>query len=354
MIRAIVTALSLLAGAPALSQSEAEPLIIAHRGASGERPEHTRSAYELAIEQGAHVIEPDLVLTRDGLFVSRHENEIGATTDVADRPEFADRRATKVIDGVETTGWFTEDFTLAEVKTLRARERLPQVRPGNVAHDGRDPILTFEEVVAIAREASARTGRTVAVAPELKHPTYFASIGLSMEDRFVAELERLGLTGADAPILIQCFEVGPLERLSKRIDAPLVQLIERKGGPVDRPDQSYGDMITAEGLARIARYADWVAPEMTLALPRDAGGRSAAPSALVAQAHEAGLKVAVWTVRAENAFLPTEHRRGEDFAARGDMAAHVRALADVGVDAVFTDFPSLARGGLEKVDASSP
>ena len=346
MIRAIVTALILLAGTPALSQSGAEPLIIAHRGASGERPEHTRSAYELAIEQGADVIEPDLVLTRDGVFVSRHENEIGGTTDVADRPEFVARRATKVIDGVETDGWFTEDFTLAELKTLRARERLPRVRLGNVAFDGRDPILTFDEVVAIAREGSARTGRTIAVAPELKHPAYFASIGLPMEDRFVAELERLGLTGADAPILIQCFEVGPLERLAKRIDAPLVQLVNGTGGPADRPGQSYADMITAEGLARIARYADWVAPEMTLVLPRGADGRSMAPSVLVADAHAAGLKVAACTARAENAFLPAEYRRGEDFAARGDMAAYVRALADVGVDAVFSDFPELAREGL--------
>jgi glycerophosphoryl diester phosphodiesterase len=346
MIRAIVTALTLLAGTPALSQSGAEPLIIAHRGASGERPEHTRSAYELAIEQGADVIEPDLVLTRDGVFVSRHENEIGGTTDVADRPEFAARRAVKVIDGIETTGWFTEDFNLAELKTLRARERLPQVRPGNVAFDGQDPILTFDEVVALAREASARTGRTIAVAPELKHPTYFASIGLPMEDRFVAELERLSLTSADAPILVQCFEVGPLERLSKRIDAPLVQLINGTGGPADRPEKSYADMIIAEGLVSIAAYADWVAPEMTLVLPRDADGRSTAPSGLVADAHEAGLKVVVWTVRAENAFLPTEHRRGENFAAHGDMAAYVGALANVGVDAVFSDFPELAREGL--------
>ena len=346
MIRVITTALVLLAGTSALAQPAAQPLIIAHRGASGERPEHTRSAYELAIEQGADVIEPDLVLTRDGVFVSRHENEISGTTDVADRPEFAARRTTKVIDGVETTGWFTEDFTLAELKSLRARERLPQMRPRNVAFDGHDPILTFDEIVAIAREASARTGRTIAVAPELKHPTYFASIGLPMEDRFVAELERLGLTGADAPILIQCFEVGPLERLSKRIDAPLAQLVNASGAPADRPEQSYADMITAEGLSRIAGYAAWVAPEMTLVLPRGAEESSGAPSTLAADAHAAGLKVVVWTVRAENAFLPAEHRRGVDFAAHGDMPAYVRALAAAGVDGVFSDFPGLAREGL--------
>ena len=342
MIRFILGALILLTGTPALSQ----PLIIAHRGASGERPEHTRGAYELAVEQGADVIEPDLVLTRDGVFVDRHENEIGGTTDVAERPEFADRKTAKVVDGVETTGWFTEDFTLAELKTLRARERLPAFRPGSAAFDGQEPILTFDEVVAIARAASARTGRTIAVAPELKHPTYFAGIGLPMEDAFVAELERLGLTGAGAPIIVQCFEVGPLERLSARIDAPLAQLVNGAGGPADRPGLTYAEMITPDGLKTMAAYADWVAPEMTMVLPRDAQGRSAAASALVGDAHAAGLKVAVWTVRAENAFLPAEHRRGEGLADHGDMAAYVRALAETGVDAIFSDFPGLARAGL--------
>ncbi|MBK5956529.1 glycerophosphodiester phosphodiesterase [Rhodospirillum rubrum] len=345
MIRAIVAALVLLAGTPAVAQS---PLIIAHRGASGERPEHTRAAYVLAVEQGADVIEPDLVLTRDGVFVDRHENEIGGTTDVADRPEFADRKTIRIIDGVETPGWFTEGFTLAELKTLRARERLPSLRPASAAFDGQEPILTFEEVVAIAREASARTGRTIAVAPELKHPAYFAAIGLPMEDRFVAELERLGLTGADAPIIVQCFEVGPLERLSRRIDAPLAQLVSPSGGPADRPGLTYAEMLTPPGLGAVAGYADWLAPETTLVLPRDAEGRSTAPSTLVADAHAAGLKVVVWTVRAENAFLPTERRRGQDFAEPGDMGGLVRDLADAGVDALFTDFPGLARKALDQ------
>ncbi|VXA92065.1 glycerophosphodiester phosphodiesterase family protein [Brevundimonas sp. G8] len=342
MIRAIVTALALLVGTPALAQ----PLIIAHRGASGERPEHTHAAYELAVEQGADVIEPDLVLTRDGVFVDRHENEIGGTTDVGDRPEFADRKTTKTIDGTETTGWFTEDFTLAELKTLRTKERLPAFRPGSATFDGQEPILTFDEVVAIARAASARTGRTIAVAPELKHPTYFAGIGLPMEDAFVAELERLGLTGADAPVIIQCFEVGPLERLATRIDAPLAQLVAGAGGPADRPDMTYAQMITPEGLKAMAAYAAWVAPEMTLVLPRDAEGRTSAPSALVGDAHAAGLKVVIWTLRAENAFLPAERRRGEGFAEHGDMAGYAAAFAEAGVDAIFSDFPALARAGL--------
>ncbi len=342
MIRAILTALILFTGAPAVAQ----PLIIAHRGASGERPEHTRSAYELAIEQGADVIEPDLVMSKDGVFIDRHENEIGGTTDVASRPEYADRKTTKTIDGVVTTGWFTEDFTLAELKTLRARERLPQVRTGNVAYDGRDPILTFDEVVEIARAASARTGRTIAVAPELKHPTYFAGIGLPMEDAFVAELERLHLTGADAPIIIQCFEVGPLERLSRRIKAPLAQLVGAGAAPEDRPDLTYAQMVTPEGLKAIATYAAWVAPDVTLVIPRDTQGRSTAPSSLVSDAHVAGLKVVVWTLRAENFFLPLEYRSGALPGAHGDMAGYVHALSETGVDAIFSDFPALAREGL--------
>ncbi|WP_292023769.1 MULTISPECIES: glycerophosphodiester phosphodiesterase [unclassified Brevundimonas] len=342
MIRAILTALILFTGAPAVAQ----PLIIAHRGASGERPEHTRSAYELAIEQGADVIEPDLVMSKDGVFIDRHENEIGGTTDVASRPEYADRKTTKTIDGVATTGWFTEDFTLAELKTLRAKERLPAFRLGSAAFDGQEPILTFDEVVAIARTASARTGRTIAVAPELKHPTYFAGIGLPMEDAFVAELERLHLTGADAPIIIQCFEVGPLERLSRRIQAPLAQLIAASGGPADRPGLTYAEMITPEGLMAMTAYAAWVAPEMTLVLPRDAEGRTTTPSALVADAHAVGLKVVVWTLRAENAFLPAERRRGDGFAEHGDMAGYAAAFAEAGVDAIFSDFPALARAGL--------
>ncbi|KAK0341157.1 hypothetical protein LTR94_027570, partial [Friedmanniomyces endolithicus] len=302
-------------GTPALAQ----PLVIAHRGASGERPEHTRLAYMLAIDQGADLIEPDLVLTKDGVLVDRHENEIGSTTDVAQRQEFADRRTTRRIDGVETTGWFTEDFTLAELKTLRARERLDALRPQNAAYDGQDPILTFDEVVAIAREASLRTGRTIAVAPELKHPAYFTSIGLSMEDIFEKALERLELTGDDAPLIVQCFEVGPLRRLSERIKAPLAQLVAVAGGPADHPELTYAEMVTPSGLSDIAVYADWVAPETGLVIPRGPDATSLSPTSLVSDAHTAGLKVVVWTLRAENVFLPAEHRRGEAPQDHGDM-----------------------------------
>lgn len=340
MIRLILTAALLLSGTPAMSAPL--PQVIAHRGASGERPEHTAAAYRLAVEQGADFIEPDLVMTRDGQFVVRHENEIGGTTDVADRPEFADRKTTKVIDGVETTGWFTEDFTLAELKTLRARERLPLLRPGNTAWDGLEPILTFDEVLAIAREESARTGRVIGVAPELKHPSYFAAVGLPMEEAFVAVLNRHGLTGADAPVLIQCFEIGPLQRLSAGIDTPLLQLMSVSGGPADRPELTYAAMSTPEGLSAVAAYADAVGVETGLILPRDDLARSLAPTALVADAHAAGLKVVVWTFRAENAFLPLERRRGDTPAERGDLAGYLKAFHALSVDAVFSDFPGVA------------
>lgn len=328
MFRIILTALLLLTASPAV----AEMLIIAHRGASGERPEHTRAAYELAVAQGADFIEPDLVMTRDGVLVVRHENEIGGTTDVASHSEFADRRVTKTIDGQTVTGWFTEDFTLAELMTLRARERLPELR--GTAFDGQQPILTFEQVLEIAAEATARTGRTIGVAPELKHPAYFKGIGLPMEDAFVAVLERRGLTGADAPVLVQCFEVGPLERLSRRVGTPLLQLMARGGGPADRPELTYAAMATPEGLARVRAYADWIGADTAMIEPRPGE-----PTALITEAHAAGLKVAAWTFRAENAFLPEWDRIGDGPAAHGRITGRVTRFAGYGLDAAFMDQP---------------
>ena len=304
------------------------PLIIAHRGASGERPEHTRAAYELAIQQGADFIEPDLVMSRDGVLMVRHENEIGGTTDVASRPEFADRRATKTIDGETLTGWFTEDFTLAELKTLRVRERLPDLRPANTVFDGQEPILTFEAVLDLAAAAG------VGVAPELKHPTYFAALGLPMEDAFVATLEKRGLTGADSPILIQCFEVGALQRLRARLAAPLLQLVAASGGPFDRPDLSYAAMTTPGGLADIAAWADWIGVDTALIEPAPG-----APTTLIADAHAAGLKVAGWTFRAENAFLPEADRIGDEPAGHGRLQERLARFAGYGLDAAFMDQP---------------
>ena len=344
MIIAILSSALILSPVqPAMTPDHPAPVVIAHRGASGERPEHTRAAYERAIEQGADIIEPDLVMTRDGHLIVRHENEIGGTTDVASRPEFAARRTTRLVDGIEVSGWFTEDFTLDELKRLKARERLPELRPASARFDGQEAILTFEEAIQIAREASERTGRLIGLAPELKHPGHFAALGLDMETAVVRVLEAHGLAGADAPVILQCFEVGLLERLSQRIDTPLLQLMTGKGGPFDRPDMTYAQMATPEGLKAIAAYAGHVGVETGLVLPRDAEGRSTAPTRLVAEAHEAGLKVVVWTLRAENAFLPVEHRSGPNPADHGDMAGYLARFRSLGVDAVFTDFPALAR-----------
>lgn len=342
MIAAMLTAVLLSSSQPAMSAPSAKPTVIAHRGASGERPEHTRAAYDLAIEQGADFIEPDLVMTQDGRLVVRHENEIGETTDVADRPEFAARRTTREVDGIPITGWFTEDFTLVELKTLRARERLPALRPASAAFDEQELILTFDEVVAIAREGAARTGRVIGVAPELKHPSHFAALGLPMEDAFVAALERHGLTGADAPILIQCFEVGTLERLKARIDAPLLQLMQAGGGPADRPGVAYAEMATPQGLAEIARYAYAIGVQDLMVVPRDDAGRALEASSLTDDAHAAGLKVVLWTLRAENIFLPAQYRIGEAPADHGDLAGWLKAVYALGVDAVFSDFPATA------------
>ncbi|OYX04836.1 MAG: glycerophosphodiester phosphodiesterase [Caulobacter vibrioides] len=345
--RALTTAA--LAGTflPGLARAQSKkPIVIGHRGCSGERPEHTALAYERAIEQGADFIEPDLVPTKDGHLVARHENEIGGTTDVGARPEFAARKATKTIDGEQITGWFTEDFTLAELKTLRARERLPQLRPASAAFDGQAQILTFEEVWAIAQAGSKRTGRTIGVYPELKHPTYFAAIGLATEDRLVAKLKALDLNSATAPVFVQCFEVAPLKRLRAKTPARLVFLVDAEGGPADQPGVKYADLITAQGLKDVAVYADGLGPNWKLVVPND-GQALGAPTTLIRDAHAAGLAVHPWTVRSENAFLPASLRKGDPagpgfMAQHGDSEAVLKALYAAGVDGVFSDFPALA------------
>jgi glycerophosphoryl diester phosphodiesterase len=339
--RAFAAASVALAATPALARSKPRPLVIAHRGASGERPEHTRSAYRLAVEQGADFIEPDLVITKDGHLVARHENEIGGTTDVGAKTEFAARKATKVIDGQSVEGWFTEDFTLAELKTLRCRERLPQLRPGNTAHDGHDLIPTFDEVCAIARDMG------VGVYPEMKHPRYFASIGLPFEQRMADALKANNLDSAEAKVFVQCFEVAPLKTLRPLTKAKLVQLIDSEGSPADAPGFTYADMTSAAGLKAIAAYADGVGPEKGYVVPTD--GQTLLPAtAFVADAHAAGLKVHPWTVRAENYFLPATLRTPPGATADADMARHgqvdlvLEALFKAGVDGVFCDFPGLA------------
>lgn len=313
------------------------PLIIAHRGLSGEYPEHTLPAYRAAIEAGADFIEPDLVLTRDGVLVARHENEISGTTDVADRPEFALRRATKIIDGETVSGWFTEDFTLAEIRTLRAKERLPQVRPANRAYDGKEQVPTFAEILDLLAEANAGRAKPVGVYPETKHPTYFTTIGLPHAAPLLALLERYGYRGKEAAVFIQSFEVGNLIALRSKTQMPLIQLVSAEGGPADRPGQSYASMVTAQGLAEIARYANGVGPEKSLVIARQADGTLAAPSPFVRNAHAAGLQVHPWTFRRENMFLPLSLWSGGDPATPGDFAAEIRAFVAAGVDGIFTD-----------------
>jgi glycerophosphoryl diester phosphodiesterase len=294
---------------------------------------------------GADFIEPDLVSTKDHQLVARHENDISDTTDVASHPEFASRRTTKTIDGRQVTGWFTEDFTLSELRTLRAKERLPLVRPRNTAFDGLYRIPTFQEVIDLAR----RSG--VGIYPETKHPSYFASIGLGLEDPLVAALRRNGLDRRGAPVFVQSFEVGNLQRLDRRLNVRLVQLLDASGAPADfvaRGDRrTYRDLATRTGLSRIARYADGIGPNKDLIMPRAAGGRTGRTTALVRNAHRLGLVVHPWTFRPENTFLPVNFRLGSPsspvFAqAWGNEPGEIRAFLRRGVDGVFADNPDAA------------
>jgi glycerophosphoryl diester phosphodiesterase len=327
-----------------------EVTVIGHRGASGYRPEHTLGAYRLAIAQCADYIEPDLVSTKDGVLVARHENEIGGTTDVADHPEFASRRTTKVIDGTAVTGWFTEDFTLAELRTLRARERLPEVRPQNTAYDGRYRIPTLAEVLDLARHSRTCDGRPVGVYPETKHPTYFASVGLPLEEHLVRTLDRYGYRGRRAPVIIQSFETGNLRRLDRMTSVRLAQLVDCSGAPYDLvaagDSRTYADMITPAGLRTIARYADGVGVCKNALIPRNADGTLAAPAPVIADAHRQGLIVHAWTFRRENQFLPLEFRRGSDPNAVGDLVGEIRVFVEAGIDGFFTDNPDLGVAAL--------
>ena len=320
-------------------------LVVGHRGASGYRPEHTLAAYELAIRQCADFIEPDLVSTRDGVLVARHENEIGGTTDVAEHPELASRRTTKVIDGRSVTGWFTEDFTLAELRTLRARERIPAVRPQNTAYDGRFRVPTLQEVIDLARRSRTCEGRPVGVYPETKHPSYFDSIGLSMEEPLVRTLHRNGYRHERSPAIIQSFEVGNLRELDRMTDVRIAQLADCTGAPWDLraagDPRTYADMVTRSGLRDIARYADGLGACKDLLIPRDAAGNLLAPSPVIRDAHARGLEVHGWTFRRENQFLPLDFRVGTDPNAPGDVVAEIEAFLDAGMDGFFTDNPDL-------------
>jgi glycerophosphoryl diester phosphodiesterase len=344
------------AAEPTGPQRNARPIVIGHRGASGYRPEHTLEAYRLAIQLGADYVEPDLVSTADGVLIARHENEIGGTTNVASHPEFASRRTTKTVDGVAITGWFTEDFALAEIKTLRASERIPQVRPQNAGYDGMFEIPTLQEVIDLVRREEQRRGGRIGIYPETKHPSYFDSIGLSLEEPLVAALERNGYRSAGSPVFVQSFEVANLRELARMTSVRLVQLLNSKGRPFDFGQSgdptTYADLVTPAGLGLIAGYARGVGVHKDLVIPRDASGNLLGPTALVRDAHAAGLDVHGWTFRAENRYLPTDLRVGEPAdptypALFGDFRAEYVAFHAAGLDGVFTDQPDLAVAALE-------
>ncbi|WP_416830235.1 MAG: glycerophosphodiester phosphodiesterase [Erythrobacter sp.] len=310
------------------------PLVIAHRGASGDRPEHTLAAYELAIDQGADYVEPDLVVTKDLQLVARHENELSGTTDVASRPEFEDRRRTKNVEGQQVAGWFSEDFTLAELRTLRARERLGNIRPASATFNGLYQIPTFAEIVQLVRAKEAETGRSIGLYPELKHPTLMLEQqGIDMVDLLVRELRAHGLDGADARVFVQIFEVGPLQRLNSRVDTPLILLISSEGGPYDEPEMRWADIITPSGLAEVAAYADGIGPWLGHVLDP----ATMQPTSLVADAHAAGLKVHPWTLRKENGFLPAGLQGEGGVSDDGKYEMLWRAAIATGADGFFVD-----------------
>ncbi|TWP53048.1 glycerophosphodiester phosphodiesterase [Lentzea tibetensis] len=323
-----------------------EPLVIGHRGASAYRPEHTLASYELAARMGAEYVEPDLVSTKDGKLVARHENEIGGTTDVATRTEFAARRTTKTIDGIAVTGWFTEDFTLAELKTLRAKERIPEIRPRNTLYDGRFEVPTFQEVVDLTRRLSRELHREIGIYPETKHPTYFKSIGLALEPKLVDALNRNGLNRRSAKVFVQSFEVGNLKELNRQLRVPIVQLINAAGAPYDfvagGDKRTYSDMITPAGLKEIATYADGIGATKDRIIPRDPAGFLQQPTSLVKDAHRARLVVHAWTFRNENAFLPADFRSSVDPAAYGRAFAEYEVFFKQGIDGLFADNPDTA------------
>lgn len=324
----------------------ARRMIIGHRGAAGYRPEHTLASYELAARMGADYVEPDLVPTKDGVLVARHENDITATTDVADHPELAGRRTTKTIDGVVLTGWFVEDLTLAEIKTLRAKERLPQIREENTLYDGLYQIPTFDEVLALRARLSDELGRQIGVYPETKHPTYFDSIGLSPEEPMLASLAAAGLDDADDPVFIQSFEPSNLRELhAEGVKVPLVQLLSATGAPADAVAAgspiTYADAVTPRGLAFIATYAAGIGPDKNQVIPRNADDTLGTPTSLVADAHAAGLQVHPYTFRNENQFLPADLRTGdgqtEDDDDYGRVLEEEARFWATGIDAMFTD-----------------
>ncbi|MFD3518699.1 glycerophosphodiester phosphodiesterase [Streptomyces sp. NPDC058657] len=324
------------------------PTVVGHRGASGYRPEHTLGAYQLALDMGAHVVEQDVVPTKDGHLVCRHENDITGTTDVAAHPEFASRKATKRVDGVEMTGWFTEDFTLAELRTLRAKERIPALRPRNTLYDGRWQIPTLEEVLSWAEKEGRRRGRPVWLHIETKHPTYFRGLGLGTEEPLARLLRKYGRHKKHSPTFLQSFEPTSIQRLAKLVDAPRVVLLDSSltSRPYDfvtsGDPRTVGDLIKPAGLKWIAGFAQGLGPSLDLIIPKDAAGKLGKPTTLVRDAHAKGLILHPYTARNENNFLPADFRRGTDPAAYGDVFGALKAYFATGIDGIFSDHPDTA------------
>lgn len=344
----VLVAMSVWQYAATAFEPPTRPLVIAHRGSPGSLPEHTLEGYALAIEHGADFVEPDLVATGDGALIARHEPYLGGdnadfagadSTDVASRPEFASRKKSVVLDGVTLTGWFAEDFTLAEVKTLRARERLPALRPSSASRNGEFGIPTLQEIIDLVRQKERETGRKLGIYPETKHPSYHEAIGLPLERRLVALLRANGFTDP-ARVFIQSFEVGNLRLLNTLIDVPLAQLFAQSGQPYDFVSsgdaRTYDDLASPAGLAFVATYADAVGPDKARVIPVIAGSLGK-PTSFVRDAHARKLRVHPYTFRSENTFLPGDLRSNADPTAHGDYAAEYAAFFAAGVDGVFSD-----------------
>ncbi len=352
-----------IGGVPALAAATgggaailARPLVLGHRGACAHRPEHTLGSYARAIADGADFVEPDLVPTKDGVLVARHENNIAETTDVAGHPEFAARRITKTVDGAAVTGWFTEDFTLAELKTLRCKERLGAFRPESQAYDGEFQIVTFEEMIDFVGAEAAARGRMVGMIPEIKHSTYFAGIGLPTEDRFLKVLRAHSYLKS-APVIVQSFEIANLRALRPRLaDMPnvrLMQLTENDAVPADRAaagdKRKWGELLTPTGIADIASYAHFIAPYFRDIIPLGPDGHLTAPTRLAELAHQSGLLVGTWTFRPENHFIAADFRNDAGDGVRNPTGsiAEIRRYLAAGVDAFFTDDPALGRAAVD-------
>lgn len=337
-----------------MGQRRHEPLVIAHRGACGYRPEHTRPAYELAFALGADAVEPDLVATKDGVLVLRHESEISRTTDIAERQEFADRRTTKVIDGEERSGWFTEDFTWAELSTLRARERLGGLRPQSSSFDRRFPVLRFRELLEIMARADEEHGREFGLVAEFKHASHFAGLGLPLDELFQTELSDAGWgTGGDR-LILESFELTVLDRLAERVQGKRILLIEVSGAPWDQvlehgdAARPFSDYLTSAGLQEVAARFDGVSIPKSLIM-NERRRTDASGSPLVDAAHAAGLDVLTWTLRPENRFLAPEFRGTGGDGVFGNWHGEFAHVFATGVDAVFADHPDLALAAAGRV-----